>query len=152
MPFERSEKQVREFYDRWKAPVFRFCVLFLGDKKRAADATGQAFLRYVKETPDAANNQLPHGLVRLALEAARQVCVTPDPLSRSGGVPLQEAILTLPCEQRAVFILRNVLGMDRRDVSEVTGHSLRQVSELWTRSMLTLREQLPKEFFKEQIR
>lgn len=148
--FGTSEKKIHEFYDRWKAPVFRLCVLFLGDEERATDATGQAFLRYVKEIPDASNNQLPHGLVRLALEAARQLCVTPAPLARSGGLSFQEAILMLPCEQRAAFILRSVLGLNVEAISEAMGLGSNLVRSLWFQAVLRLRELLPTKFFVER--
>ena len=150
MTVGRREAEIREFYDRWKASVFRFCVLFLGDEERASEATGKAFLRYMREAPDAASDQLPRGLVGFALEAAREWCASPADLARSDGSSLREAILRLPCEQRAVFLLRNVLGMDRQAVSEVTGLTTRRISELWLKSMLALREQLPRDFFKEQ--
>jgi len=152
MAFARNEKEVRAFYDSWKAPVFRFCLLFLGSEEQAGDATVRAFTGYLREHGELEAAKLPVLLVRLALEGARGSCGALVSTGSRNGDSLQQAILRLPCEQRAVFILRNVLGMDRRDVSEVTGFSLQRVSELWTRSMLTLREQLPKEFFKEQMR
>lgn len=152
MAIGRSEEDIRKFYDRWKALVFRFCVMFLGDEKRASEVTGQAFLRFMKEAPDAAIDQLPHGLVRFALEAASQWCASLTHLGRTDGSSLREAILRLPCEQRAVFILRNVLGMDREAVAEATGLTIPRISELWLRSMLAVREQLPRDFFKEPMK
>lgn len=147
----RSEKEIREFYGRWKALVFCFCVMFLGEEKRASEVTGQAFLRYLREGPDAASDQLPCDLIRFALGEAREWCAIPTHLGRSNGSSLREAILRLPCEQRAVFILRNVLRMDRGAVSEATGLPIRRMSELWLQSMLAVREQLPTGYIKEPM-
>ncbi len=152
MVLARSEKDVRAFYDRWKGSVFRFCLLFLGNEERATDATAQAFAGYVRDQAELAIDKLPPLLVRLALGATRSWCAAPVPPASGDGDSLQGVILRLPCEQRAVFILRNVLGMGRQEVSDATGLSLQQTSELWVRSMLALREQLPREFFKEQTR
>lgn len=152
MAFARSEKEVRAFYERWKGLVFRICLLFLGNEERATDATAQAFAGYVRDHAELAIDKLPPLLVRLALGVTRSWCAAHVPPASRDGDSLQGAILRLPCEQRAVFILRNVLGMDRQDVSEATGLSLQLIGELWIRSMLTLRERLPREFFKEQMR
>lgn len=150
MHFHKTEKEVRGFYERWKAPIFCLCVLFLGDEQRASEATGQAFLRYVKENPDAANNQLPHGLVRLALEAARELCVSPAPLPGSDGPSFQEAILMLSCEQRAVFILRSVLGVSVEAIADVMGLESNRARNLWFQAAMRLRELLPTKFFEER--
>lgn len=152
MAVARSEKECRAFYDRWKVPVYTFCRLFLGNEERALDATVQAFANYMREEARFETNKMPPRLIGLALEATHLWCALSAQPAGTDGLSFRDAILRLPCEQRAVFILRNVLGMDRQDVSEVTGLSLQQISELWTRSMLTLREQLPRQFFKEQMR
>jgi len=148
MAFARSEKEVRAFYERWKGPVFRFCLLFLGSEERAVEATIRAFSRYVRDPAHWEANKLPAALMHPALERARGACAAVPAASGDGDSPPQ-AILRLPCEQRAVFIPRSVLGMDRQDISELTGLSLQQVSELWARSVLTLRKRLAREFFRE---
>lgn len=149
MNAESSEKEIRDFYRRWSRSIFAFCCLFLGSAERGESATREAFLAYVREASVLSSSTLPVGLLRCALDAMRDGCVLVDPRKSTAGT-LEQAILRLPCEQRVVFILRNVLRVDTNSVAAVTGLRLDQVRQLWMQSMLAVREVLPREFFKER--
>ena len=146
---ESSEKEIRDFYRRWSRSIFAFCCLFLGSAERGEAATREAFLVYVRQASVLSSGPLPAGLLRCALDAMRDRCVLADPRADTAGT-LQQAILRLPCEQRAVFILRNVLRVDAASVAAMTGLRLDQVRQLWMQSMLAVREVLPRDFFKER--
>lgn len=145
---ETPEKQVRDFYRRWNKQVFAFCRLFLGDEERGQKAAREAFLAYVRQRLPLASDRLPMDLLRCALGVVRDLCALADP-QKAAHETLEHAILLLPCEQRAVFILRNVLNVDTVAVAVVTRLPVEQVRRLWMESMLAVREMLPRDFFKE---
>lgn len=150
MPY-RSEKEVRDFYEGWKVPVFTFCRLFLGDEQRAHDVELEAFLAYFRGGRPLELTQLPDSLLRCMLESAKHQCA-PSRLQQIDGKVLEDALLCLPCEQRAVFILRNVLGVPDKSVAVATGFSPERVRELWVQGLIRLRSLLPENCFKEHVR
>lgn len=149
MTEESLEKEIRDFYRRWSRLLFAFCRLFLGDEQDGEEATRQAFLAYFRQGLPVVSDRLPVDLLRCALDAVRDKCALVDPRNATDGT-LEHAILLLPCEQRAVFILRNALNVDAASVAVVTGLASEQIGQLWIRSMLAVRELLPRDFFKER--
>ena len=148
MFYESSVESVRVFYDRWSRTVFRFCQLFVGDRDRAEKATEVAFLKHYRAGPDLDLDVVPVSLLRQALQAVRSAC-------GSNGIPVQDlrtAILCLPFEERAVFILRSVLDFDFGKIAEVTACKEEQVKRAWVQGLVHLREYLPRDFFKERTR
>lgn len=145
----RSEKYIQDFYRRWSRPVFAFCRLFLGDEERGEATTREAFLAYFKQGFPLGFDQLPPALLRCAHDVVKDKCALVDPLKATNRA-LEHAILLLPCDQRAVFILRNVLNVDTPSVAVVTGLPSEQVRHLWIQSLLVVRELLPRDFFKER--
>lgn len=138
----RPSFQVEEFYRRWKAPIFTFCCLYLGDKHLAGDATSRAFLSYYRQHGELELNQLPPPLIAAALTAVRRLAsfrTGPAAITRAAGEaqPLKDAIVNLAADERTVFILRTVLKMDAEPVSAAAGLPLERVHELW-RSALRL--------------
>lgn len=150
MPY-RSEKEIRGFYERWKVPVFTFCRLFLGDEQRAHGVTRRAFLAYFRGGHPLELTQMPDSLLRCVLESPKHQCA-PSRLHQADGKALEGALLSLPCEQRAVFILRSVLAIPNKSVAVATGFPPERVKELWIQGLLRLRSLLPKNFSKEHIR
>lgn len=148
MTEESLEKEFRDFYQRWSWPLFAFCRLFLGDEESGEAAAQEAFLAYFRQGLPLACDQLPAPLLRCALEKVKDKCALVDPRKTANGT-LEHAVLLLPCEQRAVFILRNVLRVDVASVAVATGLAWEQVRRLWIQSMLGVRELLPRDFFKE---
>ena len=60
---------IQDFYEKWSPSVFAFCHRFLGDNVAAEKATEQAFLAYFRRELEVGGDQLPSGLLRLALQA-----------------------------------------------------------------------------------
>lgn len=146
----RSEKEVRKFYEQWKAPVFTFCCLFLGDEDLASEATVEGFLAYVRTDLPLQLRRLPEFLLRSVLDAVKNRCSLPGP-QRLNGRDLEGAVRSLPCDQRAVFILRSVVGLPEQSVAFVTELSTEQVRRLWVQSLIGIRNLLSDLFFKERV-
>jgi hypothetical protein len=142
--------EIKVFYDRWKASVLRFCCLFLGRKDLGAECTGEAFLNYLREEPALQTSALPSHLMRLALAAVKRRSALVSQANLPGQ-SLRENLLRIPCEQRAVFIMRSVLGMSDSSVALATELPMERMRGLWRRSLFNLREMLPREFFERAV-
>ncbi len=151
MSHKRSEKEVHDFYDRWSIPVFRFCRVFLGDEGRGEEATAEAFLVYLRGDHALEQNHALILLLRFAVDTVRDRA-SPSVSRKPDDQTLKSALLLLPCEQRAVFILRNVLQLDTASVAFATRLPVETVRELWFRSLMSIRELLSKDLFKECTR
>jgi len=139
----RSSFELEEFYRRWKAPVFTFCCLYLGDKHVAGAATSQAFLSYYRQHRELDLAQLPSPLIAAALTAVCRLAglrTGPAVITRAAGEvqPLKDAIVNLAADERTVFILSTVLKMDAEPVSAATGLPLERVHELWRSALRVL--------------
>ncbi len=142
----RQAHEIKVFYDRWKTSVFRFCCLFLGCKDLASECTCEAFLNYLREKLALQTSALPSHLMGFALAAVERRSVR---AARANGPSrnLPETLLCIPCDQRAVFILRSVLGMSDLSVAAATGFPVERMRRLWRRSLFSLRAMLPRKFF-----
>lgn len=145
----RQAHEIKAFYDRWKTSVFRFCCLFLGCKDLANECMREAFLNYLREKLALQTSALPSRLMGFALAAVERRSVRP---ARANGPSqnLPETLLSIPCDQRAVFILRSVLGMSDLSVALATGFPVERMRGLWRRSLFSLRAMLPRKFFATQ--
>ena len=141
-----QEREVKAFYKRWGPDVFVFCRLFLGDEAEAETLAAQAFLTFYREGGSLpTTDEVPPRLVGSAFQAM-QPCQPERSPVRQGGA-LEKCILWLDCRQRAVFIMRNVLGMTWTGVATAMSLSAEEVRQLWLKGMLRLRELLPHDFF-----
>lgn len=139
-------REVEAFYKRWGPAVFDFCRLFLGDRRRAETVCGKAFLDFYRESGQLlTTGEIPWPLVLLAYQAM-QPC-RPGPSASTQERTLENCILRLDCRERAVFIMRNVLGMTWSNVASASNSSTEQVQEFWLRGMLKVRNLLPRDFF-----
>lgn len=127
-----------------------FCRLFFGDEAQAERATEQAFVAYVRGGSDLDTDGVPTALYRCVLAAVRDRCSVRASPRPNGRFP-KDAILLLPCNQRAVFILRYVVGLNVGQVATVTGLSPNAVRSLAFRALMQIREILPRDFFKEHV-
>ena len=141
-----QEREVEAFYKRWGPDVFVFCRLFLGDEAEAETLAARAFLTFCREGGTLpTTGEVPPRLVGSAFHAM-QPC-QPERSRLSQGGALEKSILCLDCKQRAVFIMRNVLGMTWTGVATGMNLSAEKVRQLWLKGMLRLRELLPHDFF-----
>ena len=140
---ESNVESIRAFYDRWSSTIFQFCQLFIGDEGRAEKATEVAFLTYYRAGPVLDLEVVPTALLGKALEAVR----SQGDGSEVAAQDLRSAIRCLPLEERSVFILRSVLDFDLGRIAEVTACQEDRVKRIWARSLIHLRQFLPREFF-----
>jgi len=138
--------EVKVFYDRWKSSVFRFCCFFLGYKDLANECTREAFASYLREKLVLQSSALSPRLMGFALAAVKRRAL---PVSQANprGQSLREKILCIPGDQRAVFILRSVLGLADSSVALATGLPVERMRSLWLSSVFHLREMLPRRSF-----
>src|SRR5581483_2652620 len=141
-----QEREVEAFYKRWGPDVFVFCRLFLGDEAEGETLAAQAFLAFYREGGSLpTTGEVPPRLVGSALQATQPCQLERSPEPQGGA--LEKCILWLDCKQRAVFIMRNVLGMTWTGVATAMNLSAEEVRQLWLKGMLRLRELLPRDFF-----
>lgn len=145
----RTEKEVHKFYAKWGPKLCGFCRLLLGDDAQAEKAMEQGFLDYVTRDLEVDCDGMPTLLFTFALDAARKSW------SSNGEAPvktnqLNQAILSLPIAERAVFILRSVMGLDEEVVGEIVEIPFQDVRKRWMGSLRHIRTLLSEDFFKER--
>lgn len=141
-----QEREVEAFYKRWGPDVFVFCRLFLGDEAQAETLAAQAFLTFYREggcLPT--TGEVPPRLVGSAFQAMQPCQPERSPVAQGGA--LEKCILCLDCKERAVFIMRNVLGMSWPGLASAMGSSVEDVRGVWLKSMFSIRDLLPRDFF-----
>jgi DNA-directed RNA polymerase specialized sigma24 family protein len=135
-----NEYEAQDFYKRWSTTVFTFARLFLGEEEVAEEATQQAFVTFLSEqNPDLDLNRIPLRLLRKALDAARGNSSVSRP-SFPDTDEMEDMVKLLPTEERAVFILRSVLDLEFPQVSVVTALPMDRVQQLWSESLLHVRD------------
>jgi DNA-directed RNA polymerase specialized sigma24 family protein len=144
----KAEQEIRGFYDRWKSQVYTLCLLFPDDEKTAEEAVTEAFATFLRTKGSLLPDGLPAGLLASAVASLHRRCAGVT-ASRSADQSLKPALLRLRCEQRAVFILRDVLGLEEGVVAAATRLPSNQVRALRFAALMQLRELLPKDFLEE---
>jgi DNA-directed RNA polymerase specialized sigma24 family protein len=137
---------VRDLYSRSGSNALHFCELFLGDRSSAERATVESFDRSFKDSGHVAMEGIPVALLSVAF---RVVCQSPTSLGQELD-PLRAAILRLEPTERAVFILHSVMSVQMPSLAAIVGVRPEKASELWAKSLVEVRELLPREFFKER--
>lgn len=141
MDGRRVESEIREFYQRWSAMVFTFCRFYLGDEVLGETATARVFSRFLKTGLPLHTDHLLLGLLRCMLETVRHF---PNvPLQHALNFDLSHVVLSLPREDRVVFILHGLLGLRYRWIAAVAGVPRQRVQQLWFRSLIRLRRYIP---------
>ena len=140
---------IQNFYQRWSPRVYGFCCLLIGDETSAEAVTAGAFRSYTGRGLELDLVKLPEELLALAWDLSKQ-SATREAKSNVSSEKLNEAILRLPLEERAVFILRSVMAIDELDAGSILGLPVAALRRTWFRAMLELRKLLPANFFKER--
>ena len=141
-------REIASWYARWAPQILRFCHLFLGDENMAEKATAGAFVRFFSTGKQRTSEGVPVALLRLAFQIASQFPTAPA----QNLDPLRAAILQLTPTERAVFILRGVLLVQRPWVAAILGTSAENANQFWAKALIEIRESLPRECFKERQR
>lgn len=144
-----KETAIQKFYVRWSPKVFGFCTLLLGDETSAERVTVGAFLAYAERESELDLAKLPEELLRLAWGLGKPLAENQTKLTANNG-KLSGAILQLPVEERAVFILRSVMAMDEVDAGSILSLPVATLRRTWFRAVLELRKLLPANSFKER--
>jgi DNA-directed RNA polymerase specialized sigma24 family protein len=108
--------------------VFSFCRLFLGNRTDAEAICAEAFAEFCRkysELPIA--GAIPWQLIHYAYTALQPL---PGASSTAPSAPaLEDCILSLNYQQRAVFIMRNVLGMSWDAISKAAEQPIDDVRQ-----------------------
>ncbi len=140
--------EVRASYGRWGTTVLHFCELFLGERGLAEQVATESIVRFLRGGGRAATNGVPVALLRFAFQAASQLRAT------NGDSPegLRAAIVQLELLPRAVFILHGVMAVQIPWVAAILGLPAEEVTRVWAKALIEVRERLPQDFFKERSR
>ncbi|MBS1852830.1 MAG: hypothetical protein JST79_18145 [Acidobacteria bacterium] len=129
--------------------VFTFLQAFLGDRAAAEDLAYQVTMLVLRQTKsDALEHSILLSALTLALRTAESYRA--GGIGHDPGAPLEIAIRRLPAAERAVLILRNLLGMDWADVAVVASASSDKARQTWRTAVTRLTELLQRDFSKER--
>ena len=149
-------------YDRHGAGLYRYALMLLGDTASAADAVQQVFVALVGRGRGAANIDDEGRYLRRAVRnecfsalrrRRRETAVVADsrplvePIDRGCVDPelraaIDEALRTLPSEQREVVHLKVFEGMTFQEIASLAGESINTVASRYRYAMDKLRAQL----------
>lgn len=147
--------QVDDLFARYREPVFRFLRRLLRDGAAAEDLTQEAFLRAMRGTYQSNGHerawifQIARNLARdYARAAARRPATqafddTPAPgADRALALALDAALASLDDDDREVFLLREVAGLNYAEIADACGLTADAVRSRLHRTRLALRKQL----------
>ena len=148
-----------ELYARYEAPLFGFCVRYLGDRDAAADAFQETFMRVV----DGSGSYVPRGRFRSWLfTIARRVCLDvvradrrhkgiadaadiPGPEAEhpahvaEGRDEIERHLSRLSREQREVLLLHRYYGFAYAEIATMTRSTEAAVKQKAYRALRALR-------------
>lgn len=136
MNSKRTETELHQFYEQWAPFVTAFCKLYIGDLQVAESAVTDVFLKYFRSELPLGRDHVPVTLMSLALETSNCAGESEETDANSA---FEWAVLGLPPEERAVFILHGVLDLQLPWVAAITQNSFANVSQLWIRALIQLR-------------
>lgn len=122
--------------------------MLFGDQGEAEKATEEAFHAYVERDLTLEWAGIPAFLFMCALDRAKNPAL--ERTAAPHALRLEDAIFSLPVKDRAVFILRNIMELEKFVVGEIAEIAVNEVRRIWMRSLRCVRELLTKDYFKEQ--
>lgn len=147
-------------YERYMSRIYRYCLVRLGTREDAEDATSAVFASLVRGLGRYEDRGLPFAayLFRIARNAVvdqlrrRRLCLPleeaeerpahdaePDPLALSDRLELLTALRELPDLHREVVVLRFVEGYEASEVAKMLGKSETAVRSIQHRAVERLR-------------
>ena len=133
---QQDEIELQRFYRQWAPHVMLFCRLYTGNSETAEKAVAQTFLKYFRSELRLHLDRVPTALMSLAVEESN--CAG-DGCGADVDSEFEWAVLGLPPEERAVFILHGMLDLQLPWVAAVGRLSFAAASQLWVRALLQLR-------------
>jgi len=157
-----SADWVGSAYDRHGAGLYRYALMLLGDTASAADVVQQVFAALVGRARGSANIVDEGRYLRRAVRnecfsalrrRRREMAIVADsrllvePIDRACVDPelhaaVDEALRTLPAEQREVVHLKVFEGMTFQEIADLAGESINTVASRYRYAMGKLRAQL----------
>lgn len=132
----RDEIELQRFYERWAPHVLLFCRLYIGEAETAEHVVEVTFLKYFRAELPLHIDHLPAALMSLAVDETAQ-CGDGD--GSDVDSDFEWAVLALPPQERAVFILHGPLELPLHWVAAMKRLPSTAVSQLWIRALLRLR-------------
>jgi RNA polymerase sigma-70 factor, ECF subfamily len=150
---------IRFLYLRYKNNVYGYVLSILRDAHEAEDATQQVFMKLIKVIHKYEPRQVP--FTSWILRVAHNVAI--DSLRQRRPVPceevieswrpaedcshdrrrgLEQALETLPEDQRGVVVLRHLVGLSPGEIAERMGRTESSIHGLHHRARLALRREL----------
>lgn len=156
-------KVVGEIYERYQRGIFRFLYYRVGDLQTAEDLTSEVFLRMIEKLPNYNGRSLTFQawlfqIARnLSIDHYRRMSIRKnvqlvDDYPEGGDEPLEmiskemtskklyHALVKLPDNQRDVIVMRFIVGMPVREVSQMLHKSENSIKGLQRRALKSLRE------------
>jgi DNA-directed RNA polymerase specialized sigma24 family protein len=140
------EKHIQKFYAKWSSRGPALCRLLLGDDAGAERTCAEAFHGYLTRGLDVDLVRLPPMLLTFAIDVAKTQEVPATAATRETRT-LADAVVFLPWQERAVFLLSNVMGLQDLLVGEIVEIPAQEVRRMGMSALFRLRELLPKDFF-----
>ncbi len=172
---ERAKHDADAFgvlYERYVDRIYSYIVYRVGDVREAEDLTARVFFRALARIRDYHQRGIPfiawlyriaHNLVAnwyrdnsrrrdVRLDEALMVVeksAGPEHVAERNDEAraLLEVIRTLPDERQQVLILKYVEGLSNAEIAQVMGRSEGAIKSLYHRTLLELRQAMPKEDF-----
>ncbi len=154
-----DDEAMRFLYLRYADNVYGYVCSIVRDEHEAEDVTQQIFAKLMTALQRYEPRSVPFSawILRIAHNAAidsmrarravpceevRSPDLEDSSMARERSQDLQQAIATLPPEQREVIVMRFILGLSPKEIAERIGRSEDAVHGLQHRGRITLRKEL----------
>lgn len=156
----KQREILSESYDRFGPDVYRYLSLLMGSRTRAEDVMQEVFLRLLRcarRDPEAARNRsyifaaARNEAYRALAKGRRQASGGADGLleirdglkgSDSERIAVEEALTTLPPEQREVVHLKTYMSMTFEEIAQLTAVSRNTAASRYRYALKRLRDLL----------
>ena len=153
---EDRPAHIGQAYDLYAAGLYRYAIMILGDEAAAADAVHQVFAAWLRQRTTIGNDEhyLRRAVRNECFSALRRRRREPsdgapllEPIDRGAAdteqqVAIEQALRTLPAEQREVVHLKIFEGMTFQEIADATGESINTAASRYRYAIEKLRAHL----------